>query len=446
MLSRKTLITSIAVTTAIFTAAALVAVLLLPGITIAHAETEPGVIAPGSFLEIRTGIWGASITSVVVSEVKIRADGTREQARPLDGRLAEGLYVNEDGSNPLVPDAEYTVSLTGKKQSLSITGIKEEVFEQTHTFRTVTTPMMIVSSSTLTAKYDEPFRLEWNVPVKSFDYELPGIGSFAEIGEDGRSVTVRLNKFEQGREYSLKIYGAISSDGFAMKEPLTVVARTSPPLTAAFSPADGLSGAGIEARPTITFNEPVANPETAKEAVAVEPAVNGELRWKDASTLEFIPVSPWDDLADVTIYLKGGPDKLRGASGSYIEQDLAATFTTAAAKSIEVDISEQTMTLYENGVPIDTFLVTTGKPGDDTPLGDFTIYEKFTKLDMRGPDYFVPGVPWVMVFQGDYTVHGNYWATAFGQQSSRGCVGLPPDTAQRVFEWTPRGTPISIHE
>jgi lipoprotein-anchoring transpeptidase ErfK/SrfK len=84
--------------------------------------------------------------------------------------------------------------------------------------------------------------------------------------------------------------------------------------------------------------------------------------------------------------------------------------------------------------------------GTDTPIGDFTIYAKIASVDMRGPGYFAPHVPWVMVFKGDYTMHGNYWATAFGQRSSHGCVGLPVETAHSVYNWVDLGTPIHIHE
>jgi lipoprotein-anchoring transpeptidase ErfK/SrfK len=49
------------------------------------------------------------------------------------------------------------------------------------------------------------------------------------------------------------------------------------------------------------------------------------------------------------------------------------------------------------------------------------------------------------MFNGDYTIHGNYWATSFGAPSSHGCVGLPLDEAEYLYNWTPIGTIVSIH-
>lgn len=129
-----------------------------------------------------------------------------------------------------------------------------------------------------------------------------------------------------------------------------------------------------------------------------------------------------------------------------METDGQSTFTTAPFKLIDVNVTEQRLTLFENGVAVESFLCSSGLTSTATPLGDYTIYAKMVKTDMRGEGYFAPDVPWVLVFKGDYTIHGNYWATAFGRRSSHGCVGLPVSTAQHVFEWTPLGTPVHIHE
>jgi lipoprotein-anchoring transpeptidase ErfK/SrfK len=144
--------------------------------------------------------------------------------------------------------------------------------------------------------------------------------------------------------------------------------------------------------------------------------------------------------------ISGGPSQLRGVGGGYLEDDASATFSISPYKTIDVDITNQVLTLYENGVAVESFDCSTGIGGHDTPLGDYTIYAKVNKTDMRGPGYFAPDVPWVMVFKGDYTIHGNYWATAFGQRSSHGCVGLPVSIAKKVYDWTPMGTPVHIHE
>jgi lipoprotein-anchoring transpeptidase ErfK/SrfK len=424
----------------------LLVVVLPPRISINPDNGASEVKPDGSWLEISTSRWGASLATVSVQEARIAPDGSRENEHLLSGHLQDGRFVTDDGSNPLVSDAEYTVTVSGTVKEFGLSGITDTNVQQTHTFTTVTTPMPILAKDGLKVKYGEEVRLEWNIAVSNFDYQLEGIQSTMKLDEDGRVAHITLAKFEQGKEYPLKITAATSNNGRELKAPVVSKVATAPPLTAVFDPTDGASGASTEAHPTVVFSEPVSNPDLARTLVTVEPKVDGSFKWPEPNKLEFVPTSPWDHLQDVTVSIKAGPAALRGISGGFVESDATATFTTAPAKSVDVDVTEQTVTLLENGVPVETFLASTGAVGTDTPLGDYTIYAKMQSVDMRGPGYFAPKVPWVMVFKGDFTMHGNYWATSFGRRSSHGCIGLPVETAHHVYEWVPIGTPIHIHE
>ncbi|MDO8736795.1 MAG: L,D-transpeptidase [Thermoleophilia bacterium] len=421
-------------------------VVLPPRISVSPGDGSSEIMPDDSELEISTSRWGASLATVAVKEAKIAPDGTRESERLLSGHLTDGRFVLEDGSSPLVADAEYTITVSGTVKEFGISGVTDTPVEQTLTFTTVTTPMPITPKDGLKVKYGEDVILEWNIPISDFEYSLEGIQSTSRLEDGGRVAHISLAKFEQGQAYPLKVTGATSSNGRELKAPVVSTVTTAPPLQPVFEPADGTSGVSTEAAPAIVFSEPVSNQDLARTLVSVEPKVDGTFSWPAPNRLEFKPTAAWDHLQDVTITLKGGPAGVRGVSGGFIEADSAATFTTAPAKSIDVSISEQRVTLYENGVAVDSFLCSTGNSGTDTPMGDYTIYAKMPAIDMRGPGYFAPKVPWVMVFKGDYTMHGNYWATAFGQRSSHGCVGLPVDTAKRVYDWTPIGTSIHIHE
>lgn len=432
-------------------ALAVVATLLLvvvmpPRISVSPGDGASEIRPDGEWLEINTSRWGASLSTVAVKEARVAPDGTRENERLLSGHIQDGRFVRDDGSNPLVSDAEYTVTVTGTVKEFGLSGINDLASEQTHTFTTVTTPMPIVPKDGLKVKYGEDLRVEWNIPVSNFEYQLEGIQSTSRLDEDGRVARITLAKFEQGKEYTLKITSATSNNGRELKTPVIAKAATAAALTATFDPADGTLSASIEAHPTIIFSEPVSNPDLAKTLVTVEPKVEGTFKWPEPNKLEFVPTAAWDHLQDVTIRLKAGPAALRGIGGGFVEADSSSTFTTAPAKSIDVNVTEQTVTLFENGVAVDSFFCSTGSSGTDTPIGDYTIYAKMPTIDMRGPGYFAPKVPWVMVFKGDYTMHGNYWATSFGRRSSHGCVGLPVETARRVYDWTPIGTSIHIHE
>jgi hypothetical protein len=365
----------------------------------------------------------------------------------LDGSVVDGKFVLSDGSNPMVPDAEYTVTVTGNVKEFSLTGFSDAVVDEKHTFTTVTTPMPIIPEEGLVVPYGEDAVLEWNIPISNFDYAIDGIESTAVVdGGEGEMVRISLAGFVQGQEYPFTIKAAESASGRQLQEPIVSTIATPPPLGIYVEPGGGATGASIEAQPTVLLSEPVSNPEMLDQLVTIEPAVEGTLSWVEPNLFQFIPDSPWDHLIDVTLSIKGGPDSLRGISGGFLETDVVSTFTTAPYKSIDVDVSNQVLTIYENGVLVDSFLCSTGLASTSTPLGDYTIYAKITKTDMRGEGYFAPDVPWVLVFMGDYTIHGNYWATAFGAPSSHGCVGLPVSTAEYLFEWAPLGTPVHIHE
>jgi lipoprotein-anchoring transpeptidase ErfK/SrfK len=108
------------------------------------------------------------------------------------------------------------------------------------------------------------------------------------------------------------------------------------------------------------------------------------------------------------------------------------------------------MTLYEKGKQVNTFKVGTGVPGADTPLGDFNVEYKmptarFQGTNVTGARYDIPDVKWVLAFMGDYTIHGTYWRSNFGERGSNGCVGLSDADAKTVFDWAPEGTRIKIH-
>ncbi len=424
----------------------LLVVVLPPRISVSPSDGASEIKPDESWLEISTSRWGASLSTVAVKQAIVAPDGTRINERMLDGRLQDGRFVLNDGSNPLVSDAEYTVTVTGTVKQFGLSGVSDMPTEQTLTFTTVTTPMPIVPTGGLKVKYGEDLTIDWNIPVSKFEYQLDGIQSTMKLDADGRAAHITLAKFEQGKEYPLKITSATSNNGRELKAPIVTTTATAPALGLAFEPADGAISMSIESHPTIVFSEPVSNPDLAKTLVTVDPQVQGTFNWPAPNKLEFVPANPWDHLQDVTIRIKGGPQGLRGIGGGFVEADASSTFTTAPAKAVDVDVTAQKVTLLENGVAIESYACSTGAVGTDTPLGDYTIYAKMQAIDMRGPGYFAPKVPWVMVFKGDYTMHGNYWATAFGQRSSHGCVGLPVETAHHVYNWVDIGTPIHIHE
>jgi lipoprotein-anchoring transpeptidase ErfK/SrfK len=125
-----------------------------------------------------------------------------------------------------------------------------------------------------------------------------------------------------------------------------------------------------------------------------------------------------------------------------------ATFEEAAprrGKWIEVIVSQQMLVAWEDGRMVMNTPVSTGTRKTPTVRGTFRIYKKYAKQRMRGRDYDLPNVPYVMYFKGAYAMHGTYWHTNFGQPMSHGCVNLPTGKAAWLYNWAPRGTTVVVH-
>lgn len=117
---------------------------------------------------------------------------------------------------------------------------------------------------------------------------------------------------------------------------------------------------------------------------------------------------------------------------------------------IHVDLSEQTLVAYEGDIPVYATLISSGKPGRDTPTGLYRIERKYLTRTMRGQDevdgvYHVEDVPWTMYYRGAYAVHGAYWHNVFGQTRSHGCTNLAPADARWVYHFTSPHVPKGWH-
>ena len=118
--------------------------------------------------------------------------------------------------------------------------------------------------------------------------------------------------------------------------------------------------------------------------------------------------------------------------------------TIATGKQIFVDLSDQMTYAYENGQLLRSTRVSTGVAGLPTVQGDYTVYLKYTSQTMSGPGYVLPGVPYVMYFYKDYSLHGTYWHNNFGTPMSHGCVNMPTPESEWFFNWAPIGTPVHV--
>jgi lipoprotein-anchoring transpeptidase ErfK/SrfK len=116
-----------------------------------------------------------------------------------------------------------------------------------------------------------------------------------------------------------------------------------------------------------------------------------------------------------------------------------------------VNIAQQHLYAYDGTTPVRDIAVSTGIAGHETPVGSFTIQQRFLSQEMKGTGYDLPNVPYVQYFGGDglswqqgYSLHGTYWHHNFGHPMSHGCVNLPTDFAAWLWTWAGIGTPVEI--
>ena len=122
-------------------------------------------------------------------------------------------------------------------------------------------------------------------------------------------------------------------------------------------------------------------------------------------------------------------------------------------KYIEIDLSSQTLTYFENGHKIDKFYISSGIARYPTPKGEFKIIYKIEKTRMKheyGPNhpdnYDLKDVPHCLGFYQDQMIHGAYWHHNFGHKMSHGCVNEPLDKAAQLYNWASIGIPVIIHD
>jgi lipoprotein-anchoring transpeptidase ErfK/SrfK len=119
---------------------------------------------------------------------------------------------------------------------------------------------------------------------------------------------------------------------------------------------------------------------------------------------------------------------------------------TTEFRWIEVDLSDQRLTAWQNYTLVLETAVSTGRAEYPTVKGMFHIRNKLASRRMQGQDYDMPDVPWTMYFFRDFAIHGAYWHNDFGVPVSHGCVNLPVSDAKRLFDWAEIGTIVIIHE
>lgn len=103
-----------------------------------------------------------------------------------------------------------------------------------------------------------------------------------------------------------------------------------------------------------------------------------------------------------------------------------------AAKVVaRVDISDQKMKVYVNGIPRHSWKVSTARKGYRTPVGSYKPTRTHKMWHSR--KYNMSPMPYSVFFHGGYAVHGTNHVKKLGQPASHGCIRLHTRNAKRLY-------------
>ena len=200
------------------------------------------------------------------------------------------------------------------------------------------------------------------------------------------------------------------------------------------------------------FDRPIRNKAAVERALDVRTSrrVVGAWYWDGncgmaPTCLYFRPQHYWKPHTRVTVtaHLNG----IKGAPGLFGNHTLKQSFRIGSSLIAVVSTSKHSMNLYRNGKKFAQWPISSGRPGDDTPNGNYLTIEKANPVQMTGPGYSI-SVPWSVriTWSGEY-LHDAFWSV--GDQGfsnvSHGCVNMSPANAQTFYKMTNPGDPVKIH-
>jgi len=113
---------------------------------------------------------------------------------------------------------------------------------------------------------------------------------------------------------------------------------------------------------------------------------------------------------------------------------------SASVNRIVVSLADQSLNAYNGNTLVATSNISSGKPGHETPTGDFTVSEK--DPDHHSSIYENASMPFFMrLTDGGVGLHAGFIP---GYPASHGCVRLPIGMAKELFQHVEPGTPVEI--
>lgn len=131
----------------------------------------------------------------------------------------------------------------------------------------------------------------------------------------------------------------------------------------------------------------------------------------------------------------------------------AGVWGSASGKRIVIDLSDQRLYAYQGDAPVFNFIASTGAPGMNTAVGQYSVLNKIPNAYGSTWDIWMPnwlGIYWAGSLQNG--IHalpilpggGRMWAGYLGTPVSYGCIVLGIAEAQQLYDWAEVGVPVTI--
>ena len=165
---------------------------------------------------------------------------------------------------------------------------------------------------------------------------------------------------------------------------------------------------------------------------------------------EVVQIYSTQDADNLTWVLIGPGEWVDARQISRVDADITPPTGVTGNRWIEVNLFEQTVTVYDNNRLIFATIASTGIDRFWTRPGLFQIYKKLETETMSNsiPDdfYYLEDVPWTMYFDQERALHGAYWHNKYGYPQSHGCVNLSIGDARWLYDWANVGDTVYVFD
>ncbi len=176
--------------------------------------------------------------------------------------------------------------------------------------------------------------------------------------------------------------------------------------------------------------------------IYVRRSPNGELSGRLLNLYEIVQVFSEETVNETRWYMIGPDEWVEARFVARVIPNTTPPDGIAGDRWIEVNLAEQTLSVYDQRQLVFATLIASGSEPFWTRPGVFQIYEIHETAPMSGSfesdlsdAYYLEDVPFILYYDGARALHGAYWRAKMGFPQSHGCVNLTVADAHWIYNW-----------